>query len=302
LKHEKSHFATLAVDAVLRLRGKPNLDYIQVIKKAGASLKDSFLEEGFILEKTYWMPAINGFEIPPKLSNPNGKSALGSEATFRQNPGVLGCYLSHLLILRDHRQKCRECDLLVFEDDVDFHPNLQELWTHFTANLPKEVHTSIDGPIAPVARLHIGGDAFWSAPIAKTESYYQVSWVSRTWGYVVKANAMERMLHFLQDNNAHVNPGIDQQLKDMVSSDDRDSKTIATSFRTLYESQTPAKQREMKAQIKAFYVDLETVEAQFHEEHKAHGALRQRGNSNGLALSTSNQSLGTKNAFAFQAK
>merc|ERR1712151_1106621 len=51
LKHEKDHFATLAVDAVLRLQGKPNLDYIQVIKKPGASLKDSFLEEGFILEK-----------------------------------------------------------------------------------------------------------------------------------------------------------------------------------------------------------------------------------------------------------
>lgn len=51
LKHEKDHYATLAVDAVLRLKGKPNLDYIQVLKKPGASLKDSFLEEGFILEK-----------------------------------------------------------------------------------------------------------------------------------------------------------------------------------------------------------------------------------------------------------
>eukprot|EP00440_Ansanella_granifera_P032921 gb/GFBE01035713.1/.p1 GENE.gb/GFBE01035713.1/~~gb/GFBE01035713.1/.p1 ORF type:complete len:534 (+),score=199.58 gb/GFBE01035713.1/:1-1602(+) len=51
LKHEKDHFATLAVDAVLRLGGKPNIDYIQVLKKPGASLKDSFLEEGFILEK-----------------------------------------------------------------------------------------------------------------------------------------------------------------------------------------------------------------------------------------------------------
>jgi len=51
LKHEKHHFATLAVDAVLRLRGKPNLDYIQVLKKPGGSLKDAFLEEGFILEK-----------------------------------------------------------------------------------------------------------------------------------------------------------------------------------------------------------------------------------------------------------
>merc|ERR1712151_1330885 len=51
LKHEKDHFAALAVDAVLRLQGRPNLDYIQVIKKPGGSLKDSFLEEGFILEK-----------------------------------------------------------------------------------------------------------------------------------------------------------------------------------------------------------------------------------------------------------
>merc|ERR1719171_2194084 len=51
LKHEKDHFATLAVDSVLRLRSKPNLDYIQVIKKPGGSLKESYLEPGFILEK-----------------------------------------------------------------------------------------------------------------------------------------------------------------------------------------------------------------------------------------------------------
>jgi len=63
LKHEKDHYATLAVDAVLRLRGKPNLDYIQVIKKPGASLKDSFLEEGFILEKRI------GVGMPKVLEN-----------------------------------------------------------------------------------------------------------------------------------------------------------------------------------------------------------------------------------------
>jgi len=51
LKHEKDHFATLAVDAVLRLQGRPNLDYIQVIKKAGGAIKESYLETGFILEK-----------------------------------------------------------------------------------------------------------------------------------------------------------------------------------------------------------------------------------------------------------
>jgi len=51
LNHEKEHFAALAVDAVLRLKGKANMDYIQVIEKQGGSLKDSYLEEGFILEK-----------------------------------------------------------------------------------------------------------------------------------------------------------------------------------------------------------------------------------------------------------
>lgn len=52
LFHEKEHFARLAVDAVLRLRDSPNLDYIKIIKKPGGSLKDSFLDEGFILEKS----------------------------------------------------------------------------------------------------------------------------------------------------------------------------------------------------------------------------------------------------------
>jgi T-complex protein 1 subunit beta len=51
LNVEKDHFARLAVDAVLRLKGSGNLDYIQVIKKPGGSLADSFLEEGFVLNK-----------------------------------------------------------------------------------------------------------------------------------------------------------------------------------------------------------------------------------------------------------
>merc|ERR1719231_212087 len=53
LNVEKDHFAALAVDAVLRLKGSGNLDYIQVIKKPGESLKDSFLEDGFVLNKSF---------------------------------------------------------------------------------------------------------------------------------------------------------------------------------------------------------------------------------------------------------
>lgn len=64
LHSEKEHFANLAVDAVLRLKGSTNLDYIHVIKKTGGSLRDSYLEEGFILEKKI------GVGQPKRLENP----------------------------------------------------------------------------------------------------------------------------------------------------------------------------------------------------------------------------------------
>ena len=60
---EKDHFAKLAVDAVLRLRGSGNLDYIQVIKKPGGSLADSRLEDGFVLDKAF------GIGQPKRLEN-----------------------------------------------------------------------------------------------------------------------------------------------------------------------------------------------------------------------------------------
>lgn len=52
LKHDKEKFARLAVDAVLRLQGSGDLNLIKVIKKAGGSISDSYLADGFILEKS----------------------------------------------------------------------------------------------------------------------------------------------------------------------------------------------------------------------------------------------------------
>lgn len=46
LTHHKDHFARLAVDAVLRLRGSGNLEAIKIIKKLGGGMTDSYLEEG----------------------------------------------------------------------------------------------------------------------------------------------------------------------------------------------------------------------------------------------------------------
>ncbi|KGG52978.1 hypothetical protein DI09_11p230 [Mitosporidium daphniae] len=53
LAAEKEYFAEMAVDAVLRLGDGDhvNLDMIQIIKKAGGRLRESFLSEGFIIDK-----------------------------------------------------------------------------------------------------------------------------------------------------------------------------------------------------------------------------------------------------------
>lgn len=51
ISQSKDLFANLCVDAVLRLKGSGNLNSIQMIKKAGGTLEDSFLDEGFLLDK-----------------------------------------------------------------------------------------------------------------------------------------------------------------------------------------------------------------------------------------------------------
>lgn len=63
LAQHKDFFSNLAVDAVLRLKGSGNLDAIQIIKKQGGTLGDSFLDEGFILEKKI------GVNQPKRIEN-----------------------------------------------------------------------------------------------------------------------------------------------------------------------------------------------------------------------------------------
>ncbi|KAK6103602.1 T-complex protein 1, beta subunit, putative [Brugia malayi] len=63
LAQHKEHFAQLAVDAVLRLKGSGCLESIQIIKKLGGSMDDSYLDEGFLLEKR------PGMYQPKKVEN-----------------------------------------------------------------------------------------------------------------------------------------------------------------------------------------------------------------------------------------
>ncbi|CRG91344.1 putative T-complex protein 1 subunit beta [Talaromyces islandicus] len=63
LAQDRDHFATLACDAVLRLKGSTDLSHIQIIKKAGGKLSESYLDEGFILDKKF------GVNQPKRLEN-----------------------------------------------------------------------------------------------------------------------------------------------------------------------------------------------------------------------------------------
>lgn len=56
LAQHKDFFSHLAVDAVTRLKGSGNLDAIQMIKKVGGTMTDSFLDQGFLLDKK---PGVN---------------------------------------------------------------------------------------------------------------------------------------------------------------------------------------------------------------------------------------------------
>jgi T-complex protein 1 subunit beta len=51
LASHKDHFAKLCVDAIMRLKGGTDLANIQIVKKVGGSIHQSYLEEGFILDK-----------------------------------------------------------------------------------------------------------------------------------------------------------------------------------------------------------------------------------------------------------
>ncbi|XP_016110010.1 T-complex protein 1 subunit beta [Sinocyclocheilus grahami] len=65
LTHHKEHFSKLAMEAVLRLKGSGNLEAIHVIKKLGGSLTDSYLDEGFLLDKRI------GVNQPKRIENAN---------------------------------------------------------------------------------------------------------------------------------------------------------------------------------------------------------------------------------------
>ena len=63
LSQHRDYFSKLAVDSVLRLKGSGNLDAIQIIKKLGGGMNDSYLDTGFLLDKKV------GVNQPKRIEN-----------------------------------------------------------------------------------------------------------------------------------------------------------------------------------------------------------------------------------------
>jgi len=63
LQGKKDHFSKLCVEAVLKLKGKTDLQAIQIIKRLGNNLSDSYLEQGFLLDKRI------GINMPKRVEN-----------------------------------------------------------------------------------------------------------------------------------------------------------------------------------------------------------------------------------------
>ncbi|XP_063970086.1 T-complex protein 1 subunit beta-like [Lytechinus pictus] len=63
VSHDRDKFSALCVDAVLRLKGKTDLHAIQIIKKLGGNMNESYLDEGFLLDKKV------GVNQPKRIEN-----------------------------------------------------------------------------------------------------------------------------------------------------------------------------------------------------------------------------------------
>lgn len=204
---------------------------------------DRFAKLGFKVSpgSAHWSYGINGSLVPQSFINPNGDSATGSEKFWRENlqatKGGLGCFVSHMLALREHAKRCPTCDMVIFDDDVEFHPEFQKLWGEFYNSLPEKLPIGHSNEMAPIALLHIGGDAFWERPWQETPTFFQVDGVSRMWGVVIKAHAVESILDGMLSSNEDLNQRADQLMSTGTILQKYDLVSVAPKFPLVFNAQ-----------------------------------------------------------------
>lgn len=107
----------------------------------------------------------------------DGTEDIGEAAGWK-NAAIHACWQSHAAIFASHK----EGDMLIFEDDVLFHPDFTHRVHELMINVPSDWDV-----------VHLGGDAFWDPPYGEASQYYWVRSASRTWGYIVREAAVKRI-------------------------------------------------------------------------------------------------------------
>lgn len=149
------------------------------------NFKKRFQEVGWKLDAE-WMPAVDGAAIPSELRWLKGY--VDDKVWDHDKPGNWGCYLSHLALLRKHHARCPTCDLVVFEDDAVFAPSFHKRWQKFLKAVPQDW-----------SMLRLGAQSLWEPSWEATEEYIHASSVSNTWGYVVRADVVDKLATKLAD-------------------------------------------------------------------------------------------------------
>jgi hypothetical protein len=117
-------------------------------------------------------------DIPAQWQRAFDGTEDNEEAVGWKNSAIHACWKSHASIFAHHQAG----DMLIFEDDVVFHPDFTHRVHELLINVPSDWDV-----------VHLGGDAFWDPPYGQAPQYYWVRSASRTWGYIVREAAVKRI-------------------------------------------------------------------------------------------------------------
>mmetsp|Transcript_8687 Transcript_8687/g.27700 ORF Transcript_8687/g.27700 Transcript_8687/m.27700 type:complete len:526 (-) Transcript_8687:27-1604(-) len=132
---DSEHFAQLCVEAVEKLRGSTDLSAIHILQKQGGSIADSFLADGFVLEKSI------GVGQPKRVENPRiliGNTAMDSDRNKIFGVRVRTDDVAQVAAIEEaERKKMLEKCAKIAEHKIDCFINRQLIY-----NLPEQFFAS----------------------------------------------------------------------------------------------------------------------------------------------------------------
>jgi len=166
----------------------PQIAVISMAKRVARRVQFKKTFDSLCINETVeWAPAMDGGKMPPAtiwLRGPD--QSTWSHDGDSDKPGAWGCFLTHFAVLQQFHERCAECDVVVFEDDIVFSPDFRKQWRQFFQALPEDWDI-----------IRLGAQSLWAAPLEVARSHYKVAQMSNTWGYILRAKCVKEVIDFL---------------------------------------------------------------------------------------------------------